>query len=318
MKAVVYEGSLRIRSDYPNPLRRPGWAILRVRQAGICQTDIEITRGYMGFRGVLGHEFVATVVEADDAAWIGQRVVGEINVGCGDCPDCRRGDARHCPARSTLGILGLDGCMAEYSTLPLRNLRVVPEALSDDEAVFVEPLAAAYEILEQVHVSEDQRWVVLGDGRLGILCAWVLSTISQDVTLVGHHPHKLERAQWGNLKIRGTLPEDRADYVVDATGAPEGLPQALSLCRPRGTVVLKTTVARQYSIDLAPVVIHEKTILGSRCGRFDRALEGMRQNRFPVRRLISARYPLDQAIDAFSHAERADAIKVLVRVHGND
>ncbi|MBN1269493.1 MAG: alcohol dehydrogenase catalytic domain-containing protein, partial [Kiritimatiellae bacterium] len=254
MKALVFDGELRLDPDYPDPAPRPGWAVIRVRQAGICRTDLEITRGYMSFRGVLGHEFVGTVSACSDADRVGQRVVGEINAACGACDWCRRGMGRHCPRRTTLGILNLDGCMAEYCALPVANLHAVPPEIPDDRAVFVEPLSAACEILDQVQVESGMRCVVVGDGKLGILCAWVLATVSSDVTLVGHHREHLEAAEWGGVKTTvgtgGLTPG--ADVVVEASGSENGLMESIGLCRPRGTLVLKSTVATQGSVNLAP------------------------------------------------------------------
>lgn len=312
MKAVVFDGALRALSNVQPPELKPGWALLRVLQAGICRTDLEIIKGYMGYRGILGHEFVATVADCENDSWLEQRVVGEINVGCGHCRACAAGWARHCPTRQTLGISRLDGCMAEYCTLPIANLHRVPDLLTPDEAVFVEPLAAAYEILDQVPVDASSRCLVVGDGKLGILCAWVLSTASRQVTLLGHHPEKLAMAQWNEVSTTTEQPREPADIVVEATGRPEGFNLSVSLCKPRGTVVLKSTIASAPIADLTPVVVNEITIVGSRCGRFEAALAGMAHHRFPVTRLITARYPLDQALTAFEHAAQPHAVKVLL------
>lgn len=314
MKALVFDGRLRLVTDHPEPQLKPGWAILRVTQAGICRTDLELTKGYMGFRGVLGHEFVGVVSACGDESWIGKRVVGEINAACGDCAWCRRGLGRHCPHRSVLGIQGLDGCMAEYCTLPIANLREVPDPISDSRAIFTEPVSAAFEILEQVRVSESDRGVVLGDGKLGILCAWALATETLDVTLVGHHPSKLEAAAWRSIQTAASAGDvaPGADLVVEATGSPLGLEEAIRLCRPRGTVILKTTVNEKLQADLAPVVIHEIQIVGSRCGPFDAGLRALLTYDFPLERLIKGRYPLDEGEAAFAHAARPEALKILV------
>ena len=316
MKAVVFDHTLQLVTDHPTPELKPGWALIQPQLAGICRTDLELVQGYMGFSGVLGHEFVGTVSDANDTTLVGQRVVGEINATCGRCSWCTSGLGRHCAARSVLGIVGLDGCMAESFALPQANLLVVPKAVSDNQAVFVEPLSAAFEILEQISLDGSERCVVLGDGKLGILCAWTLSTIVEKVTLVGHHQRKLEVAKWGNVATTFEVDsvQPNADIVVEATGSPSGLTQAIDLCRPRGTIVLKSTIATQGKIDLAPVVVKELTIVGSRCGLFARGLEELVKHRFPVERLIEASYPLDDAEAAFAHARRPGALKVVLEI----
>ncbi len=314
MKALLFDGALKLVNRYPQPRLRRGWALIRVRKAGICRTDLEIVRGYMGYRGVLGHEFVGVVEACRDRKWIGRRVVGEINAACGRCAWCRRGLGRHCPNRSVLGILNLDGCMAEYCALPVANLRAVPGKLTDDRAVFVEPLSAAFEMLDQVKVSPSDRCIVLGDGKLGILCAWALATVSRDVTLAGHHPHKLRLARWRRVKAvpAGRTLKTGADVVVEATGSAAGFARAMALCRPRGTLILKSTIAGASKMNLAPLVIHEITVVGSRCGRFERGLQEAVRNRFPLERLISARYPMAKARQAFARAARRGTLKVLL------
>jgi alcohol dehydrogenase len=314
MKALWFDGERLALREIPPPELRPGWARLRVRLAGICRTDLELTRGYMGFRGVLGHEFVGEVIECADTGWVGKRVAGEINAACGTCEACRRGLGRHCPTRSVLGILNMDGCLAEECQLPAANLHEVPDGLSDRMAVFTEPVSAACEILDQVPLTGRERAVVLGDGKLGILCAWVLGTVLSDVTLVGRHPAKLERARWGGLRAvpADPGPEPGADLVVEATGRGSGLHAAMRLCRPRGTLVLKSTVAAPGDINLAPLVIHEITVVGSRCGRFETGLARLRDHRLPVERLIEGQYPLDRGLEAFEHAARPGVLKILI------
>ena len=317
MKAVVFDHGLQYVEDYPQPQPGPGWARIRVRVAGICKTDLEITRGYKGFKGVLGHEFLGRVDSCDDPAWIGQRVVGEINVACGSCDWCAQGLERHCPERNALGIVNQDGCMAEYCLLPTANLFAVEPEISDDRAVLTEPLAAAGEIIEQLSPNGTERVVVLGDGRLGILCAWALATVVRDVTLLGHHPEKLEIARWRGIKtsLRGEGVAPGADIVVDATGSGRGLTQAMSLCRPRGVIVLKTTVAARGEVNLAPLVVNELTLVGSRCGRFGDALAMMRAwPDMPLERLITDRYPLHKAREAFVRAESGQALKVVLEI----
>ena len=314
MKALVFDGALRFDPDYPPPVAPPGWAVLRVLRAGICGTDIEITRGYMNFRGVPGHEFVGVVTECDDTAWLERRVVGEINAACGHCEWCRNDLGRHCPNRSTLGISGLDGCMAEYCVLPVVNLHRVPDTMPDDHAVLIELLAAACEILEQVPPPPGARCAVLGDGKLGILCAWVLSTACESVTLVGRHDDKLQLAARDGLSVTtdaASVPP--ADIVVEATGRAAGFEQAMRLCKPRGTLVLKSTIAESGAMNLAPLVIHEITLVGSRCGRFAMALELYAAHHFPLDRLISGRFPLERGVEAFAAAQ-AGGLKILLDV----
>ena len=315
MRAVVWDGQLRFMPDYPVPEIRPGWAGIRVKTAGICRTDLELINGYLGFSGVLGHEFVGMVESCEDIRWIGKRVAGEINAACGQCSWCRKGQGRHCPSRTTLGIDRLDGCMADYCILPIANLIEIPENISDDRAVFMEPLSAACEILEQLPLKGHERVVVLGDGRLGILCAWVLSTVVSDVTLVGHHPEKLALAAWNGVKTAygDSNIDPGADVVVEATVSAGGFAEAMSLCRPQGVIVLKSTVALSEKVDLSPIVIHELTVLGSRCGRFWRGLTLMEQSPdMPLESMITDRFPIEQATDAFERSAQHTALKVLL------
>lgn len=288
MKGLYLDGStVTLRRDLPEVAPREGEVVLRVRAVGVCDTDLQLARGYMGFRGVIGHEFVG-----DDAR--GDRWVAEINNACRRCPTCLAGRPTHCPARTVLGIVAHDGAMAERVAVPRDNLHPVPDAVSDEEAVFVEPLAAAFQVLEQVRVAPDDRVAVLGDGKLGLLSAWVLRTATPRVTLVGRHAHKLALA---GPTVAQRLAGDVADLarafdvVVDATGSASGLASALGLCRPRGTVVLKTTVAAEHALSLAPVVIDELTLVGSRCGPFPKALDALARKAIDVRPLLAARYP---------------------------
>jgi alcohol dehydrogenase len=318
MMAAVFDNGLKLVRDREIAEPRQGWARIKVIVAGICKTDMEIMKGYLGFRGVLGHEFVGIVDHCEDQAWIGQRVVGEINAGCGKCHWCAQGLGRHCPDRTTLGILNHDGCMAEYCILPKKNLLVVPAGISNEQAVLTEPLSAACEILEQFPIRGNERVVVLGDGRLGILCAWVLSTVASDVTLIGRHPEKLSLAQWHGIRSR--MSTDRvgggADLVVEATGSDQGLSAAISLCRPRGTIILKSTMALHRDVNLSDVVINELTILGSRCGRFADGLAMMNKcPDMPLTRMISARYPLSEVHEAFIRARRPDVLKAVSYTH---
>lgn len=301
--------------NHPQPHLQPGWALAKVTLAGICRTDLELAQGYMDFKGVPGHEFVGVVESCEDEVWVGKRVVGEINAACGTCEWCEADLGRHCPQRQVLGILGLDGCMAAYCTLPLANLHSVPESLTDEQAVFAEPLSAAYEILDQVEFSGFERCLVLGDGKLGILCAWVLATVTPDVTLLGRHATKLEKAAQRGIKtsLADDFDGEQADIVVDATGSGAGLNQAMQHCRPRGTLVLKSTVASQGEVNLAPIVIDELNVVGSRCGLFEHGLAGLVTEGFPVESLISDRFALDQGAEAFTRAAEKGVLKVLLQ-----
>ncbi len=314
MRALTYIDRLRLETSYPEPERLPGEALLRVRVAGICATDLELIRGYMDFEGVLGHEFVAEVVEADTPALVGRRVVGEINCPCRECPTCAEGLPNHCPLRTVLGILGRDGAFADYTTLPEACLHQIPEELDERAAVFAEPLAAALQVLEQVPVDGETTVCVLGDGKLGILVAQVLHSTGCRLTVLGHHEDKLDilRARGIAVSLAEEAPGVRYQVVVDATGLPEGLGQALGLVAPRGTVVLKTTVAGETTLTLAPVVIDEVTVVGSRCGPLDKAVEWLAAGRVEVEPLIEAAYPLSEGIEAFRHAARRGARKILL------
>jgi len=317
MRAVLFDGDLRFVTDYPIPKPLPGWAQIRVEKAGICKTDMEIIKGYMGFKGILGHEFIGVVEHCGDTKWIGKRVVGEINAACGQCEWCANKMGRHCTNRATLGINNLNGCMADYCLLPISNLLEVPKTVTDDRAVLIEPLSAACEILEQLKMKGSERAVILGDGRLGILCAWVLSTVLHDVTLIGHHPEKLELSAWRHIKtaVSSAYVDTGADIVVDATGSDRGINEAMLLCRPRGIIVLKSTVALQGELNLAPIVINELTLLGSRCGQFVDGLRMLESYPYmPIESLITDRYPIEQAVEAFERAAQSDAVKVLLEV----
>jgi threonine dehydrogenase-like Zn-dependent dehydrogenase len=320
LKAIVFDGELRAVRDHPAPEALANEALVKVLLAGICDTDLEITRGYMGFRGVLGHEFVGVVEKARDRHLIGQRVVGEINCGCGLCGYCLAGLRSHCPGRKVLGISGKDGALAEYLSLPLENLHTVPENVPDEEAVFTEPLAAAFEITEQVHVRPTDRVLVMGDGKLGLLAAMVLGLSSNDVSLLGKHEHKLGIARARNIKtmLLGDLPlgdlkkRKIYDTVVEATGSAGGLELAMGLVKPRGNIVLKSTVAEGKEMNLAPLVIDEVTVTGSRCGPFGPALGALARGLVEVRPLITGIFPFERAEEAFKKAGQRGSLKVLV------
>jgi len=318
MRAVVFDGRLGLSQKVPIPDLPESWARIRVLAAGICGTDKEILKGYQRFEGVPGHEFVGIVEACDAADWVGRRVVGEINISCGSCRWCRQGLTTHCARRQVLGIHGLNGCMADYCILPISNLFLVPPGLTDEEAVLIEPLAAACRIPDQIRLTGTERVVVLGDGPLGILCAWVLHTIVPHVTLVGHHPHKLKIAQWRNITavVGGREDLAGADVVVEATGSAHGMKNAMALCRPRGTIVLKSTIVSAENMNLSPLVVNEQTLVGSRCGRFKSAFELLnRHPDMPLKRLITASYPIEQAKEAFDRALHADVLKVAIHIN---
>ena len=314
MRAVVLSDHLELQAERPAPIPLADEVLVRVLCAGVCETDLQLVKGYMGFRGVLGHEFVGV---AESGPLAGRRVVGEINCGCGRCETCKGGRPSHCPHRTVLGILNHDGAFADLIAVPQRNLHEVPDSISTDHAVFTEPLAAAFQILEQVAIRPADRVVVLGDGRLGNLCAQVLASVSSRVLVVGKYPEKLAvLASLGlSTAVLAEVPAERwADVVVDCTGSETGLPTSLSLVRPRGTIVLKTTVAGTQTLAWAPFVIDEVTLVGSRCGPFDRALAALVAGRVDVRPLISTRFDLSNGVDALTTASDKSVLKVLIDI----
>ena len=305
MKALVFDGRLLMHEDYPLPQPPPGEVRVRVRRAGICNTDVEITKGYMRYHGVLGHEFVGELSD-------GMRVVGEINAYDGICDRCQRGDVTHCRNRSVLGILRRDGAMAEYLTLPERNLHRVPERVSDAQAVFVEPLAAALEVIEQVHVRPSDRVIVLGDGKLGLLVAQVLQLTGCQLTVLGHHARKLAILQRRGIATADQPDKlsDGVDLAVDCSGRASGFELARRLLRPRGTLVLKSTFHGAQELAFAPLVVDEISIVGSRCGPFAPALRLLEQGLIDVDALLDAEYPLDRGLEAFAQAMTPGTLKV--------
>ena len=318
MRAVVFNGRLQFSQDFPTPEVPKDWARIRVQSAGICGTDVEILDGYQQFKGILGHEFVGVVDQCGFSDWVGCRVVGEINVSCGSCEWCESGLKRHCAHRLVLGIHGLNGCMADYCMLPISNLVKVPSSLKNEQAVLIEPLSAACRILEQIQLSGCERVVILGDGPMGILCAWALSTVVSHVTLVGHHPHKLDAASWHGIKTCNGISEPlyHADVVVEATGSGHGISQAVALCRPQGTIILKSTVSMPESINLSPLVVGEKIIIGSRCGNFAAAIKLLNDHpSMPLHRLITATYSIEHAREAFARASGSDTLKVALSLN---
>jgi threonine dehydrogenase-like Zn-dependent dehydrogenase len=313
MLAVHLEnGAVSVR-EVPTPQRAPGFALLKLLAGGICNTDLELQRGYYGFQGTPGHEFVAEVVESDDTALAGKRVVGEINLACCDCDWCRRDLGRHCPHRTVLGIVKHPGAFSEFFTLPDRNLHVLPDSLPTDRAVFTEPLAAACEILDQAAIPCGERIAVLGDGKLGLLIALVLNAHAYKVRQFGRHEDKLRIAAAAGVETTTEPPPTAEfDWVVDATGSPEGLRAAVATVRPRGTIILKSTVHGMVPVDTAPVIVNEITLIGSRCGRFEAALPLLDRGVIPVESMIAARFPLSAAPEAFAQAARRGTLKVLL------
>lgn len=337
MKALRYENKKLSVSEVARP-DDAGEALVRVTLAGICNTDLEITRGYAGFEGTIGHEFVGvleTLPELSEARASarasyeggasltvgllkpGQRVVGEINAGCGICDLCRTGDPRHCAKRTVLGIVGRDGAHAEFLKLPVANLVPVPDEVSDERAVFTEPLSAACGILERALVTEQTKAAVIGDGKLGLLCAQVLAITGAPVTLVGKHRNKLAIAERRGIE---TLPPDKAlgrtrafDVVVEASGSATGFSLALDLLRPRGTLVLKSTFLGSTDLHAARIVVDEISVVGSRCGRFAPALELLKTNAVDVESLISEDHSLADGLQAMARAGEPGVLKVLLR-----
>jgi len=314
MRALVLDPELILREDYPDPAPAPGESIVRVRMAGICGTDLELARGYMSYRGVPGHEFVGEVVDTKTGALTGRRVVGEINAACGRCAFCLDGLRRHCPNRTVLGIVGRDGAFAEFLRLPDENLIALPDSISDELGVFVEPVAAIYEIFEQTRLRRDHKIAVLGDGRLGALAAIVLRAEDYAPLLAGHHRDKLDRLAALGLEVKLEDQLDSSfDVVIDCTGNSAGLDRALALVRPRSTVILKSTAAAGASINLAHAVVNEITILGSRCGRLAPAIAALASGKIDALPLVSSVFPLDDAVAAFTAAGRSPNFKVLLK-----
>jgi len=321
MRAIVIEAPSKIAvKEVAAPTPAPGEALLDVRAAGICGTDLQLQRGYLDFIGIPGHEFVGTVVRVTspaDRVLLGARVAGEISIGCQECAACVEGMARHCATRRVLGLVGKDGAFAQQVTLPVSNLHVVPETLSDDQAVFIEPTAAAFEILDQCLVGPHTDALVLGDGRLGLLAAQALASRGAVVTVLGRHQSKIAAARSLGLKAVGSeeaRPGRAYGLVVEATGSPDGLAQALDHVKPRGTVVMKTTCASPTSFDAWKAVVNEVTLVGSRCGRFEPAIEALRTGAVKVDPLISEVLPLDAGLEAFRRAGEKGTLKVLLRV----
>jgi len=320
MKALRYENGRLGLAEVEEPRAEAGEAVVRVTLAGVCNTDLEIVRGYAGFAGTLGHEFVGVVESAADATLVGRRVVGEINAGCGRCEMCAGGDARHCPRRTVLGIVGRDGAFAEFLCLPTVNLLFVPDEIEDARAVFAEPLGAACGIMERVEITRDTRVAVIGDGKLGLLCAQAIKAqTAASVTLIGKHENKLAIARARDIKTVHVdeLHQDSSrrtfDVVVEASGASSGFALAVALTRPRGTLVLKSTFHGRTEIDAARIVVDEISIVGSRCGRFAPALELLARNAVDVSSLITGEFALADGVRAMARARENGVLKVLLR-----
>jgi 2-desacetyl-2-hydroxyethyl bacteriochlorophyllide A dehydrogenase len=315
MKAVhLEEGGVSVR-DVAVPARPPGYALVRVACAGICNTDLALQRGYYNFAGIPGHEFVGEVVESESPKWLGKRVAGEINFACGTCSWCRRGLQRHCPDRTVLGIVRQPGAFAEFVLVPQSNLHEIPRELPTEQAVFIEPVAAACEILDQVTISAGTAVAVLGDGKLGLLIAQVLHAHKLKVIHYGRHSDKLKISSDYGIETSTDAERPRKEfaYVVDASGSPSGLKEAVALCQPRGTVVLKSTLHGEVPIDTAPVIVDELTLIGSRCGRFAPAIALLRSGRVRVDRLVSGEFTLGEAPAAFTQAAGKGTLKILLK-----
>lgn len=317
MRALRFDAGVLQLAEVP-PNHPHNEALIRLSLAGICSTDLQITRGYADYTGTLGHEFVGIVVASPDSSQVGRRVVGEINAGCGRCDLCRTLDSRHCEQRTVLGIKGRDGSFADFLSLPPGNLHFVPDHISDQKAVFVEPLAAACEILEQIEIKENHHVAVIGDGKLGQLVARVLATTGCDLVLVGKHPEKLEIAARAGIKTAlhdqvDHLKVNRLDIVVEASGAENGLNLAIDLTRPRGTVILKSTLHGNVAFATWRIVVNELTVVGSRCGRFVRALELLSTGKIDVESLVAAEYSLSEGVRAMAVAASPGTLKVFLR-----
>ena len=313
MKSVWLESNKIDLRDVPQP-RKLDEALIKIRKAGICSTDLELVKGYYPYTGILGHEFVGEVVEAEDASWIGQRVVGEINVVCNQCEQCLNGRPTHCENRTVLGIVNRDGTFAEFTTLPIANLHRVPDSVPDEMAVFTEPLAAALEIQDQINLKPTDRVLLIGAGRLGQLIAQTLALTGCDLRVVARHPH-----QQNLLKARGirTVSEEeiqpwRWDVVVEATGSPSGFSLARKAIRPRGTLVMKSTYKGEMSVNFSSIVVDEINLIGSRCGPFEPALRLMESRQVDPSVLIADEFKLENALKAFERAAETGVLKVLV------
>lgn len=315
MKALYFDGTkMTLRKDYPTP--KSGEALVKVRLAGICGTDLEMMQGYASFVGILGHEFVGEVAESTNKSLVGRRIVGEINAGCGKCHMCMTGLERHCPERTVLGIYKRDGAFAEFLSLPEKNLHVIPDSISDEQAVFVEPLAAAFEIEEQLRIDKDSKIAILGDGRLAQLISRVLKIKHHNITCFGRHQKKLDLVNKIGIKTKtniSTPDEHTFDVVIEATGSESGFLDAMRLAKPRGTIVLKSTIASKNKLDFSPAIVNEITFVGSRCGPFTPAIQALTTGAVFVDDLIDSVYSLDKSDEAFTAAQNSEKLKILLK-----
>ncbi len=315
MKAAYFDGTtISIQNNYPEP--KPGEILVKVRLAGICGTDLEMIQGYASYTGVLGHEFVGQVVKSENKDLIGKRVVGEINAGCGKCQMCTTGLERHCPERTVLGIYKRDGAFAQYLSLPEKNLHVIPDSISDEQAVFVEPLAAAFEIEEQLKIDANSNIAILGDGRLAQLITRVLRINHKNITCFGRHQNKLGLLSKLGVRTKiGIMPEDEHtfDVIVEATGSESGFVDTIRLAKPRGVVILKSTIASKNKLDLTAAIVNEITFVGSRCGPFRPAIQALATGMVSVDDLIDSVYPLDKLDEALDAARDSKRLKILLR-----
>lgn len=316
MKALYLKKQVTLINTEP-PKPKGQEALIQVSTAGICQTDLELIKGYMHFEGIPGHEFVGKVIESpSDQKWIAKRVVGEINIGCGSCSYCLQGLSRHCPSRSVIGIKNHSGAFAEYIALPLTNLHVIPDSLSDKEAVFVEPLAAACEILEQVHIQPALKIAIIGDGRLAQLIARVLLLAGSDLTVIGKHDDKMMLFQKNNINTCHfqNVKTNKFDLIIEASGSPSGFEEALKLIKPRGKIIIKSTYKYRLDFDLTQIVIDEISLIGSRCGQFEPAIRLLKNKLVLVEDLISHEFNLEQHDEAFKKAADSQSLKTIFTV----
>ncbi|MDC0605174.1 alcohol dehydrogenase catalytic domain-containing protein [Nitrosopumilus sp.] len=315
MKATFFDGKKTIfDKNYPDPNFNE--TLVRISLAGICGTDLEILDGYMQYNGILGHEFVGIVEKSNNSNLIGKRVVGEINAGCGKCDSCIKGMERHCPTRTVLGILKRNGSFAEFISLPEKNLHVIPDSISDEQAVFVEPLAAAFEINEQISMKPEWNVAVVGDGRLAQLIIQVIKLTCSNITCFGKHENKLQGLVQSGIKIKlgiESTDEQLFDLVVEATGSNSGFTDTMKLVKPRGTVVLKSTIASRENLDLTPTIINEITLIGSRCGLFKPAIDALASQTISVDSMIDSTFSLEQFEDAINHAKKPNTLKVFLK-----
>ena len=315
MKATSFDGKqMMYDENYPDP--KSGESLVRVSLAGICGTDLEILDGYMAYNGVLGHEFVGVVEKSQNPDLVGKRVVGEINAGCNKCDSCKNGMQRHCPNRTVLGILKRDGAFAEFLSLPEENLHVIPDSITDEQAVFVEPLAAAFEIKEQVSLNSDWKVGVVGDGRLAQMICQVLKLSCSDITCFGRHKSKLTNLEKFEIQTKIGIDDSDSqsyDLIVEATGSNSGFVDTMKLVKPRGTVILKSTIASRENLDLTPTVVNEITLVGSRCGLFKPAIDALATGIISVDSMMDSTFPLEKFSDAINHAKKPDTLKVFLK-----